>query len=121
MQLCFSSVLRNSSLSAFSKLLCSQCCFSQDVCWRSHLSFNDMVGTVSLVVISHVCKLTQFKYVLIRELLNFPMLHAKDSLFSNILSENTFYFFLFLLLLHCSLIFQRNCLPAIFSYLGSHI
>lgn len=93
MQLCFSSVLPDSSLSAFSKLLCSQCCFSQDFCWRPHLSFNDMVGTVSLVVISHVCRFTQFKCILIRELLNFPKLGAKDRLLSNIKQENSFYFF----------------------------
>lgn len=33
---------------------------------------------MSLVVISRVCRLTQFKYILIRELLNFPKLCVKD-------------------------------------------
>lgn len=83
MQLCLSSVLPDLSLSAFSKLLCSQCCFSQDVCWRPHLSFNDLVGTVSLVVISHVCRLTQSKHIFIREFLNFSMLCARDKLLRN--------------------------------------
>lgn len=88
-QLCAPRLITHS----FSKLLCSQCCFSQDFCWRPHLSFNDMVGTVSLVVISHVCRFTQFKYILIRELLHFPKLCAKDRLLSNIKQENSFYFF----------------------------